>query len=171
MSGLFSEINMLLCSTLRIRNDGLLAKTFQTFLKSPIRKAGSDFWQALIEKTTGAETINNQDNKYNSWDIFREDNFHPWRQVLKVKCLRIMTHVYNLVDLCFNRLPAVCCFPRWIRGKNISQSFLFTTKRMTEYSSERFLSSMCGQKVSKGFKCSVYTRSDHSVRYKSCKLA
>ena len=33
------------------------------------------------------ETINNQSKKYNSIKIYRENNFHVRRQVLRVKCL------------------------------------------------------------------------------------
>ena len=44
MSGLFSQINLLQWSVQG--NNGLLAKTFEKFSKSPIRPAGSHFWQA-----------------------------------------------------------------------------------------------------------------------------
>ena len=47
-------------------------------------------------------------------------------------------------------LPGVSYFSRWTQGKKIAQSFLFTTKITTKYSSERFLC-ICGQKMSKGF--------------------
>ena len=42
ISGLFSKNNLLLCGTQG--NNGLLAKTFENFSKSPIRPAGSHFW-------------------------------------------------------------------------------------------------------------------------------
>ena len=41
-----------------------------------------------------------------------------------------------------------------LRGRNISQSFLFTTNRITKYVSERFLSSR-GQKMSKDVLSSI----------------
>ena len=49
-----------------------------------------------------------------------------------------------------SRLPGVCYFSRWTRGKKIAQSFLFTVKVITRYSSERFLS-FCGEKIPEGF--------------------
>ena len=53
-------------------------------------------------------------------------------------------HINNLADLCFK--PASW----WTQGKRIAQSFLFTAKIITKYSSERFVS-ICGEKMSKGF--------------------
>jgi len=44
MSGLFNHNNLLLCGTQG--NNELLAKTFKKFSKSPLRLAGSHFWQA-----------------------------------------------------------------------------------------------------------------------------
>ena len=52
--------------------------------------------------------------------------------------LSLKLKVYNS-----SRLPGVCFFQRWIRGKKIAQSFLSTAKFMTKYSLERFLSIYC----------------------------
>ena len=71
------------------------------------------------------------------WKIYRDNNFHPRRKISieSEVSLKILTHVYNLA--------------RSTQGKHIAQSFLFTTKIITKYSSERFLSSICVDKMFK----------------------
>ena len=87
-------------------------------------------------------------NKINiiRWNMYRDNNFHSRRQVLRVKCLwkSWVRWAYELIYV-LSRLPRVCSFSRWTRGKKIAQSFL-----ITKYSSEPFLW-ICGQKMSKGF--------------------
>ena len=62
-------------------------------------------------------TINNK-RKIIRWNIYRDNNFHSRRQVLK--CLwKSLFIVYVL-----SRLPGVCFFQRWTRGTKIAQSFL-----------------------------------------------
>ena len=58
MLGLFSGINLLLCSMQGIRNNELLERTFETFSKSPIRPAVLKLRKKIL--------INNQDKKNNS---------------------------------------------------------------------------------------------------------
>ena len=65
--------------------------------------------------------INNQDKKYNSVKHFK-------RQQLSFMKTRTESEVSRY-------------FSTWTRGKNIAQSFLFTTNSVTKYSSDRFLSS------------------------------
>ena len=102
-------------------------------------------------------------NKINiiRWNVYRDNNFHSRRQELRVKSLwkscresgkhKLINFIKNLADLCFKPLPVVCYFSRWTRGKKIAQSFLFTAKIITKYSSERFFVFNSGQKTSKGF--------------------
>ena len=74
------------------------------------------------------------------WNIYRDNNFHSRRQVLKV-LIKLQGQVYVL-----SRPPGVCFFQRWTRGKKIAQSFLSTDIFITKYSLERFLS-VCGEKI------------------------
>ena len=58
--------------------------------------------------------------------------------------------------------PCLLEFSRWNSGKDIAQSFLFTTTRIIKYSSVRFLSSR-GQKMSENvFK--FCTKLDHCLK-------
>ena len=66
--------------------------------------------------------------------------------------LKFLRHVSLSISTTL-QLPGVRYFSRRTRGKKITQSFLFTVKVITRYSSERFLS-VCGEKMSEGFlKC------------------
>ena len=79
-----------------------------------------------------------------------------------------LQHINSLADLCYK--PAFQCllfFKMNSRQENRSK-FLFTTKIITRYSSERFLS-ISGQKMSVGFLkfCELVkpdTRSDHCLK-------
>ena len=70
----------------------------------------------------------------------------PWKSRVTNKTLQIFAKVLSRLRVCY--------FSRWTRGKNIFQSFLFTTNRITKYSLDCFLSSR-GQKMSKDFLSSV----------------
>ena len=78
------------------------------------------------------------------WNLYRDDNFHSRRQVLK-------------------------CLWKSLRQENRSK-LSFTARIITKYSLERFLS-ICGQKISKGF-LKFYkliikpdTQSDHCLKF------
>ena len=66
----------------------------------------------------------------------------PWKSRVTNKTLQIFAKVLSRLRVCY--------FSRWTRGKNIFQSFSFTTNRITKYSLDCFLSSR-GQKMSKDF--------------------
>ena len=184
MSGLFSQINLLLCSM--PGNNRLLAENVENFSKSPIRPAGSDFWQApnLQGELTSVWMNSNRVTffimcnlekrliRVAFWVLLHTMFSYDWKQPaqrlkLRKRLLTIKTrnairwniyrdnnfHLRRIesADLCLSRLPGVCYFPRWTPGKKIAPSFLFTTKIMTKYSSERLLSIICGQEMSKGF--------------------
>ena len=70
----------------------------------------------------------------------------PWKSRVTNKTLQIFASVLSRLRVCY--------FSRWTRGKNIFQSFLFTTNRITKYSLDRFLSRR-RQKMSKDFLSSV----------------
>ena len=83
MSGLFSKINLLLCSMQGIRNNELLAKTFETFSKSPIRPASYKITK---------ENTNTQDKKNNSVKHLQRKQF-SFTKISTESELKIMTHV------------------------------------------------------------------------------
>ena len=108
-------------------------------------------------------TINKR--KIIRWNIYRDNNFHSRRQVLKIL-------VYVLKQ-CLK--PASRCLRFSLmnsRQENRSKLF-FTVKIITKYSLERFLS-ICGEKMSEGF-LKFYkliikpdTRSDHFLKSYKC---
>ena len=83
---------------------------------------GSDVHERLKTNGTAIKiakrllTINNK-RKIIRWKIYRDNNFHSQRQVFNKVSLKILVYVLS-------RVPGVCFFQRWTRGKKTAQSFL-----------------------------------------------
>ena len=69
-------------------------------------------------------------NKINiiRWNIYRDNNFHSQREVLRVKCLWKSWVRYKLIYV-VSGLPGVCSFSRWTRGKKIYARLQETEKK------------------------------------------
>ena len=103
-------------------------------------------------------TINKR--KIIRWNIYRDNNFHSRRQVLK--CL------WNPC-LCFKPASRCLRFSKMNSRQENRSKLSFTARIITKYSLERFLST-CGEKMSEGFlkfsKLMIKpdTRSDHCLK-------
>ena len=105
------------------------------------------------------------------WNIYRDNNFHSRRQVLKF--------LWKSLFICFTGFkPASRCllFSKMNSKQENRSKLSFTARIITKYPLERFLS-ICGEKMTKGFlrffKLIIKpdTRSDHCRRLKSYKRA
>ena len=85
------------------------------------------------------------------WNIYRSLQRQQFSftktSILKCKNSWVLKlKAYNKFMFQLSRLPGVCFFQIWTRGKKIAKSFLSTAKFITKYSSERLLS-IYGEKI------------------------
>ena len=112
-------------------------------------------WKQAANRLKMQERLLLMKKIYNSVKHLQRQQFSFMKTSIKVSP-KLLSHVsLSHKQPCsfmfiLSRLPGVCYFSRWTRGKKIAQSFLFTVKFITRYSSERFLS-ICGEKMPEGF--------------------
>ena len=88
---------------------------------------------AAIKIARGATVLTIKKINIIRWNMYRDNNFHSRRKILRVKCLCSENHESGKHKLIYvlNGLPWVCYFSRWTRGKKIAKNFLLTAKIIT----------------------------------------